>query len=239
MIVAEWTLAALWAIAVGVLVRYFVRPTTGPAIDPLPENWGDTLDNIQWDREALAATHTALAGVRGTAEKWAATITFVLGLFGTVAFIKGPDAFTKLSTDTGLVVVALILVAAAAAGTAAIEAALAAQGTPVMADNWNGWVMRQLEWIQANNAMKQLRLSRSLAVVAAISLVTAMGIAWLNTIDQGASAEPIHALVVSSDGRAVCGDLTRNGGSLQLTTPSSSPVPLSDVTSVTLVDACP
>jgi hypothetical protein len=98
-----------------------------------------TVSDATWQRRAEELQFSALPGIRATAERWAATVGSLTGIFTIAAIIKGPSDITAvrgslhlLGTRLSWSVAAGILVAAAlaCASTAIVLAAMAAQGTP-------------------------------------------------------------------------------------------------------------
>ena len=88
---------------------------------------GSPLDE-KWSEKAQEAELEALPTLRSTAEKWAATVGTLAGLFSTVAILTGPDELTKVADSVRVLVASLVLAAVLAAAAAVALASLAAQG---------------------------------------------------------------------------------------------------------------
>ncbi len=221
---------AVWAVA---------RRLSAPLLPfDVPERWGDDPDDKRWESEATDAVHGALKAVQGTATAWAATITTLLGVGGTVAAVKGPDAFSKLTPATGNLVFWLSVLTALLASAAILFAALAAQGTPRRVQGLDGATLKKLTADGAARASRLLRFSRAGALVAASALLLAVGIAWHAGI---ASSEPSSssALVETSDGAVRCGQLHASSDGTIALSVGSTQYSLQAGSPITSVDSCP
>jgi hypothetical protein len=211
----------------------------------MPKSWGEDPDDWIWERDANQLLHTGLDQVRKAAEKWAATISVLLGLFSTVAFIKGPDTFSDLEADWAAALAAsLIVLAVLLAGAAILLAALAAQGTPRWAKKLDGWTLKTYYREQARKARTELAWSRVLAVTAALSIVAGVSVTWFETLGtRGTKPTPSAQSAIITSGAVVrCGALTvAPNGDVLFATTGRTPVPLSNlhVSNVIPVASCP
>jgi hypothetical protein len=193
-----------------------------------PSDWGLDPDDLQWQREATERQHTALKDVRSTAEKWGASVTALLGIFGTVAFVKGPNEFSKLSEDEAWWAFGLIVAAGVLAAAAITAAALSAQGSPVRTEQLDGWTLRSWNEEQLDVAIRNLRISRFTTVLAAAVLFAAMLVTWASAIDKPEEAANTSALFVNREGIVECREVTK-----------AELNKLTAIVEVSIVDSCP
>jgi hypothetical protein len=234
-----WLVLVLLAIALLILWRVYDHDLLGSyTAPPVPGNWGAP-DDLQWDDEATALRHTALADVRGVAEKWGATVAALLGVFGIVVFAKGPSTLTDVPGKDAYAVLVLAVLAVAAAAAATYLGALAAQGTPENLDNLNGWTLKQLYKDRLPIAIGRLKKSRALTLAAALLILSAVVIAWLAALHGRGKTEGQSVLVTSVQGRVMCGKLKLIDGKLVLEFGKGANQPLEGVRQVVTVAACP
>jgi hypothetical protein len=216
----------------GWLVRVFQPHTSRP------DDWDASPDGFKWNLEAESARREQPTRVRDAAKAWGETIAVLLGIFGTVAFIKGPESLDKVPGDDAYAVAGLIIAAGAGAIISVYLAAIAAQGRPRQLENLDGWRLRESTISGAKGAAQFLAWSRRFVLAAVATLFLAMLAAWLSTL---AKREPAagQAVVVMSREGPECGTLTRVDDQLALKVGEADPVPLSDVTIVQTVDECP
>ncbi len=210
-----------------------------PSVPPRPAGWDSSPEAQDWNVKAEEARDEQLTRAREASKNWGQTIATLLGVFATVAFIKGPESLDKVPGDDAYGVAALIAVAGVAAALAVYLAAIGAQGTPKQIKNLDGWRLKNRSKDEARSVAVKLRTSRTLALVAAASLLGAMGAAWLASLSARGGATKGETLVVVSGGVLTCGTLVRaSDGSLQLKVGEET-VPLEDVGQVIEVDSCP
>jgi hypothetical protein len=224
---------------------------------------GLTPDQIRWDERHQALEFESLPNIRATAKQWAASIGAVTGVFGLVALIKGREDIGELGEWWARIVYVLILLALLAALGAIVSAALAAQGTPQElgspASKWrklwlkragvenmpetlppSGAGLRVYYNVEPRIALLQLRLSRQLAVAAALLTMAAIGITWLGPAEEASAAK---VLVVKTDGSFACGDLTSGKASTVNVLAKKGAMPteisIADVLAVHSVAKCP
>jgi hypothetical protein len=213
----------------------------------MPPSWGDDPDDWWWEQEAKELGHTALSGVRDTATKWGATISGFLGVFGTVAFIKGPDAFKDVHADWAAAFAASLVIAATVFASAAVLlAALAAQGVPRAVNQLDGWALKSYHKTQARRARLYLAWSRGLAVAAAMAVITGLSVTWFVVLGERktntAEKPKGQPMIVVRSGRPQCGTLTvAKDGSLLFAVGDKPALPLGNVNASDLipVGSCP
>jgi len=220
------------------LVFVYNRKIEGPR--PQPDDWGSNPDDRQWEKEAAGLPHSELASVRESAKNWAASITALLTIGGTVGLVKGEEAFSKLTPGEGNFAFWLTFTAVVLAGLGIALATFAAQGTPARYKHLDGWTLSRVASEQSLKATRLLLYSRILVVVAAIAILTTLAISWKKGI---ASEEPnasgVSAMATTADGRIRCGELrTASIGGLWLVT-GKFESPVKEGSEVTILDACP
>jgi hypothetical protein len=136
-----------------------------------------TPDDLRWELQAEEMYANRLPATRAAAQKWAAAITSITGVFAIVALVKGPSAIGELLSPWQQIVYGFVSAAIVLALLAIGLAAAAAGGTPRLshlsgreAQQWEGW--------QATAAKHQLMLSRPLAYAAVLSILAAIIITW-------------------------------------------------------------
>jgi hypothetical protein len=197
---------------------------------PLPP----PLDQGAWDEAATKYAIESLERVRGSAEKWVGTISTLVGLFGAVVVIGGPEALTDIGADgTRYAVFITLGVAAVLAGAAIILGALAAQASTRLWDNWNGTTFAAYIARNGNVAARQLAASRWLGAAAAAAVLGGGLLGTWSALDRPTTESDDHLLVVSDDGTVTCGTLTSSNGKLRLDLR-----PVADVRQVIVVPKC-
>lgn len=233
-----WIVFALGVVAlVLVLVGLVVWSQREP--DPGSANaWYGTEDAQVWDEKLRDAEEDfGLAGVKGAATAWGASITALLGVFTAVAILKGPESVTSVGGWQSVVAAWVILTSAAIALAAVLLCALAAQGVPVWRDDLNAWTYRNLVRHKARLATAQLEWSRYLIAIVLLLVFIAMGITWLAATSSPDTQKAQRAIVVMQ-GDIVCGTLYMKNDRISLTVGGASR-PVNTAQSVTLVDKCP
>jgi hypothetical protein len=193
-------------------------------------------EDREWERRRAELVAKALPDIRSAAEKWGATIAALTGVLGVASLIGGRDELAKLTDETRLIVAGALGIAAVLAALATGLAALAAQGTPQVAEGSTSAFRTQYE-NAIKTAASRLGLSRTLTIGALLALVVAVGFMLFG---QGKPSDGAQAvLIVRDDGAPACGTLVRGGeGELELMV-NEAPESLDDVMSITLVDSCP
>jgi hypothetical protein len=191
-------------------------------------------DQPAWDKAATDAAVGQLAAVRSTAEKWAGTVTALLGVFSSVAVITGTDALKDVRWQTLRIALAVAIgVAGVFAFVSIVQSARAAQGSSKTYDNWNGDTLRAVVAGDVPAARTTLRWSKIFGVAAAV-LVFAVGMVSViaSTIPKQAAGHPT-VLVVDDLGNIHCGDL---GGTAKAVTVGGASI--TGAKSVQVIDNC-
>lgn len=193
-------------------------------------------DAAAWEEAATKAAVGQLTAVQATAEKWAGTVTALLGAFSTVAVVTGVDALADVRWEWGRwLLVVLIAAAGLAAAVSILAAALAAQGTlPRERRNWSGETLRALINEDTPKAVKKLRTSR-LAGLTSAALMFVVGLASLvaAAVPKAAAQDP-SVIVIDKQGVARCGTMTTSAdGSIAI-----AEVATTQVRRMILVDNC-
>ena len=154
----------------------------------------DTKTAKYWQTKLDDLSRTELDTVRSTAAKWQGTISTLLGIFGTVAFVSGNQTIDKLSPTAAALAKWAVTVALVLAVGAVLSATYAAQGIPRYRDNPD-WVWLETQSrTQANRALVALRLSQGLALAAVVVIVVGSLLVLWNS-EPKAAAQPTSVLV--------------------------------------------
>lgn len=189
-------------------------------------------DDDYWKEQADTARRTQLTTVRTAAKAWSGVFAGILGLFGTVTFVGGLNGLGDLPADEQNLVRWAIVIAAGALLIATVTSAFASNAMPKVESNLTGDSLRDRSKTLATRSLRLFRVSMGFALAAAI-IVTA-GSCYI-LFSEKSSADPKPPTVVAVvDGVAHCGPLEADGARLAV-----GGQPLSDVTSITVVDACP
>lgn len=200
-----------------------------------------TPSDVRWAQRVEDLEFDALSNVRSTAEKWAATLAAIIGLGGTIIFVKGRDDVSRLTTGYQLVIAVVIFAALVTALVATVFAALAAQGTPREVAWPSPGELRKWQRDEARKAIGHLRTSRILAVVVVALLAIAVGLTWFGAA-KPASPAPATVLVVRKVGTPLCGRVVDSGGGAVSLIPQNSPAVMldgADIQSLVLISSCP
>ena len=194
-----------------------------------------------WEQRATELSRTSLETIRASATAWAATTTTLLGVFGTVAIVKGPDSISALEGTSRDVVTGLVVGAAVVAFISVLATGYASRGptkryTPLTGLKLATWTRQT-----ARRAHNALLIGQATGIAAAL-LVLAAGITATVSGSGGSSAPSSESFLVrTSDGALQCGVLNRSGNNLVLTDSSGATLLdlRSGVAAVTAVTACP
>jgi hypothetical protein len=166
----------------------------------------DTKTAKYWQAKLDDLSRTELDTVRSTAAKWQGTISTLLGIFGTVAFVSGNQTIEKLSRTTGTFTKIAVTVAVVLAVGAVLTATYAALGIPRRRETVD-WTWLESESIRkAGRALVALRWSQGLAL-AAVFVVVAGSLIVLWNSEPKAASPAASVLVRLSDGSLLCGAL--------------------------------
>jgi hypothetical protein len=143
----------------------------------VPSDRPVTSEDRWWHKAGLEYRRRSLERLRAAAAAWTNTLTAVTGLFGVVAFFKGPEDVTAL-VDWARVTVGILALGALVAGLAAVAlGALAAQGRITGTYNTADEIAARVE-AERRSAVRRLRASRWVALAALVLVVGAVATAW-------------------------------------------------------------
>jgi hypothetical protein len=181
-------------------------PAHGPPLPPL--------DAPEWDKAAAEVARGALDRIRGSCEKWGASVGTLLGIFGVVAIVGGPTAIGDVDSHSArIALVVLILLAGVCAFASTLLAAFGAQGgTPKIMPTWDGMEYRTYAMDQSRKAMWKLQCSRYSGIGAAV-LVFLAGLLLLSVSLQSANSptQTGRVVVVTKAGDVLAGQIDENG----------------------------
>jgi hypothetical protein len=204
---------------------------------------GITAEDAYWDAEATKLRREALTNIRATAEKWTGAIGSLLGIFGIVVLVKGPDDIAKLSSDwMRYSSAALIGVAVIFAFLATLSSAFAAYGFPRQMII-EGTTLRSIHRQLAMKSAVLLYASLALVFMSLVSLGVAIGFSWLG--DRQTESTGTKILALTSSREVFCGDAVQGpNGNLALQIKDadgnvSREIDLAGSNSVSVVDHCP
>jgi hypothetical protein len=193
-----------------------------------------------WEERANDLSRTSLDTIRASATAWAATTTTLVGVFGTVAVVKGPDTLAQLAGADRDAVTGLVIGAAAVAFVSVLATAYASRGptkrySPLTGVQLKLWTMKT-----TRQARAALLAGQATAIVSALCILAA-GITAAVGSGNGAAPSDTSYLVRTSDGALQCGVLARSGTGLVLKNGSGTVVLslTSGVANVTQVSSCP
>jgi hypothetical protein len=136
-------------------------------------------DQDEWDQAAQEFLLRSLSDIQSSAERWSTALGGLLGLFGTVALVTGPDDIAKVSAGPWRAgAITLIVLAGLSAGVALYLAAVVQLRPSPRSENWNGSAYQVYVISKSRRGARYLNVSRALGVVAA-ALVFAAGIVVL------------------------------------------------------------
>lgn len=206
---------------------------------PFAIRWrrADRVDLV-WEDRADQLELQALANVRVAAEKWAASLAAILGLFGTVMLVKGRNDISRLTTDYQIAVAVALLLAFLTAAFAVYQAALAAQGTPETVSWPGGGSLRRWEHREALAAKGRLRCSRMVTLFAVVFVLVAIALTWFGREQKLPSGQTV--LVTAGGSAPRCGTLVAaSGGALALRQAPGLTIPLGPHAEVATIPGCP
>jgi hypothetical protein len=133
-------------------------------------------DQAEWDDAAQEFMMRSLADVQQSAERWSTALGGLLGLFGTVAVVAGPDDITEVTAGLWRgAVVGVIILAGLGAGAALWLAVLAQLRPSPNSNNWTGGAYQAYVISKSRRGAAYLNVSRALGL-AATGLVFAAGV---------------------------------------------------------------
>jgi hypothetical protein len=193
-----------------------------------------------WEQRADAIADDSLTAIRNAAERWTTTLAAVLGLSSIVGLAKGPGDMTGAPTPWKVGVSLALGLALAAAVTATVLGALAAQGSPKRLRIASGEEVRRMHRTAVAAASRDLFRSRVLAVVAVVFVAVATALTWYVPRDSGSAP---RLLIVTRDGALHCGPLATDAGAglaiRDEATKSRVTIPAPAIAAVSVVANCP
>jgi hypothetical protein len=194
-----------------------------------------------WERRALELSRTSLDTIRASATAWAATTTTLLGVFGTVAIIKGPASVSELTGGSRDAVTGLVIGAALVAFVSVLSTAFASRGPAKRYAPLTGLKLKEWSIRAARRARTALTVGQVTAIVAALLVLSAGVVATAAGLGQGPAPASPSFLVRTTEGALECGMLRQSGARMTLVD-SSGAVLLdlsSGVANVKAVKSCP
>lgn len=132
-----------------------------------------TVEDRLWASKAAELEIEALGGIRGLAEKWAASLTGVLGVVGLASLFQGADKFAKLTEPWKSVAQISFTLAVVLALVATALSIAAAQGTAERVFIPGGTALRDYSRTSVDSALCRIKWSRILAALAVVCVLTA------------------------------------------------------------------
>jgi hypothetical protein len=194
-----------------------------------------------WEQRATELSRTGLETVRASATAWAATTTTLLGIFGAVAIVKGPDSIAALEGTSRDVVTGLVVGAAVVGFVSVLATGYASRGPTRRYAPLTGLRLAKWTKLTTRKARTALLVGQATGIVAAL-LVLAAGITAAISGSGGGTAPPGQSFLVrTSEGALQCGVLKRSGHALALADNSGATLLYlgSGVADVTAVSSCP
>ena len=194
------------------------------------------MDDLRWEREARNVAHESLPALRAAADKWAVSITAILGLFGSAVLVAGPKIVGKSSFAFGMTIFVVSALAVVLACVAMLTSSLAAQGGLRVIPSLSGSTLKAWSDAELQRSGRLLRISRLGTLGATLLIVLAAFANWFDTfVEEDA---PFLAILfsdssgvmrcVESDGRDSAGFLTSRDSGKTFQAPD-----------FVLVDQCP
>lgn len=193
-----------------------------------------------WEERAADASRTSLDTVRASATAWAATTTTLIGVFGAVAVVKGPDTLSGLTGVTRGLVTGLVIGAAVIASASVLATAYASRGPMKRFAALTGLQLSIWTKQTTRKAHRGLLVGQATAVAAAVCILAAGITAAVGTGGSAPSSDTSY-LVRTTGGALECGVLAQSGGKLALENAAGAVVLnlSSGVATVTQVPSCP
>lgn len=175
------------------------------------------IDQTEWDKAATEYAIGSLDRLRGAAEKWLGTMSTLIGLFGAVVVIGGPASLAEVQPPWARPVVLVGLgLAAILAAIGVLNGAFAVQGVDYPRwEGWNGDRFAAYQLVNGDLTVRYLRRSRVFGILAAaLVLLSGLGAAGLSLVPPEPSVDDQYAVVITSDGRSLCGLISSVDGKL-------------------------
>jgi hypothetical protein len=158
---------------------------TNGGLEPVGNAVPMTHQDRQWAELAAKRELEGLATIRGLAEKWAASLTGVLGVVGLAALIDKAETFGKLDSPWKEIAEVSFLLALVLTLVASAFAIAAAQGTSQRFFIPSGAALRLYSIQAVDDALRYLKRSRILALLATIGVLIAGVCLWFGDQAQG------------------------------------------------------
>jgi hypothetical protein len=210
------------------------RPTRAPTKAELAE------------RDAFAAlSANSLAGVRTSAQTWRTGLTAFITLVTTGVVIKGREATRDLTTSWCISTTVLVVGGLALAILGLWQALAAEAGTAPKKQNLTDiratyGTLATYQVVEASHAARRLAWARRAVAAAATLLLVGIATTWWAP---SAPRTPLAFLQVVRGTQTLCGTLqSADSGELRLGMDGSrepAGIPLSEITNLKLVNACP
>jgi hypothetical protein len=146
-----------------------------------------TQEDRRWAEVAADLEFESLSTIRGLAEKWAASLTAGLGVVGLAALLESVDKFNKLGSPEKTIAQVSFTVAIVLALLASGFAIAAAQGTAKHAFIPGGAALREYSIEAVDNALRWLKFSRVLALIAVMAVLVAGYCLWFGDRAKGSA----------------------------------------------------
>jgi hypothetical protein len=197
-----------------------------------------TLDSKRWAQLASELKFSQLDTARKQAGVWRAGLAALTALLTAVFVLKGRDNVSDLTEPYQAIVVGLLGLALAALLLATLWVSRALAGPAGEEILLTGEEVERWTWAEVRRVSTALRWAPLAAAVGVIAVAGAIGVTWLAPVQDSAAA---LVQVTQSTGQQSCGQLIGVSGHQLIVRPPSGPVliPLTEVTAVTPVTACP
>lgn len=183
------------------------RPVVGA--DPAVLFWQSLSPDAQgtWRSRFAAAQDGEFDAVKSAADKWAGTLTGLIGALGAISVLVVPKALGDFnSVPLRDATFALVLTAGVLGLVALVLVTLVAQGWPQLDPTMDSAHFAYTSVGRALRGASRLRWSRLLTGLAVVLIVAASVLSQVDTIRAPASG--VEVLVVHRDGHATCEPLT-------------------------------
>lgn len=169
--------------------------------DPEPE------DQADWDKAAVSHATGQLTRVQGMAEKWAGTVTALIGVFSTVAIVGGTEELAKFTDPAQRdLVVKLLMLAGISAFVSVLTASLSAQG-PLPTKRTNYTTNNYRDWVNTETAKSAfwLLIARLSGLATAVIVGFVAFMALSNAALPASESPGSTVLLIREDGAPLCG----------------------------------
>jgi hypothetical protein len=137
-----------------------------------------TVEDRLWADQAEKLELEALTAIRGLAEKWAASLTSALGVVGLAALFQSAGKFDKLDDPWKAIAQICFTLAVLLALVASGLSIAAAQGAAKRVFVPGGAALREYSKSAVHDALRDLKVSRILAALAAVAVLGTAYCLW-------------------------------------------------------------